>query len=241
MLPDGLSDAVVGGITRSGSPGSYSYTVKPGFANKPVVYVSFWDALRFANWLDNGQGSGDTETGAYTLTPEAIAGNSVLRNPDADTFLPDVDEWYKAAYYAGGGVYFGFPTGTNTATGCVLPVADTGNSANCDGVVGGLTDVGAYPLSESPFGTFDQGGNASEWIESDETEPDSERPFRGGDWDRGPGELGSSASSAGDPMFSFDIVGFRVASRLPEPGAAWPAIASLAALAALARRRQRAR
>jgi hypothetical protein len=59
------SNALVGGITRSGSDGSYTYTAKAGFENKPVTYVSFWDALRFANWLNNGQGGGDTETGAY--------------------------------------------------------------------------------------------------------------------------------------------------------------------------------
>ena len=33
----------------------------------PVNYVDFYDALRFANWMNNGQGNGDTETGAYTL------------------------------------------------------------------------------------------------------------------------------------------------------------------------------
>ena len=56
-----------GGITRSGSSGSYTYAVKPGFADKPVNFVSFYDTLRFTNWLNNGQGSADTETGAYTL------------------------------------------------------------------------------------------------------------------------------------------------------------------------------
>ena len=61
------SDATFGGITRSGVSGSYTYTAKLGFENKPVIYVSFYDALRFSNWLNNGQGSGDTETGAYTL------------------------------------------------------------------------------------------------------------------------------------------------------------------------------
>ena len=49
-----------GAITRSGSPGSYAY----GFASEPVNYVSFHDALRFVNWLHNGQGRGDTEAGA---------------------------------------------------------------------------------------------------------------------------------------------------------------------------------
>ena len=54
-------------IRRDGSSGSYTYTVASDWANRPVNYVSFWDACRFANWLHNGQGNGDTETGAYTL------------------------------------------------------------------------------------------------------------------------------------------------------------------------------
>ena len=59
-----------GGITRSGSgtiPDPYIYSVKadavgqgPGgsdyaYADKPVVYVSWGDAARFSNWLNNGQ------------------------------------------------------------------------------------------------------------------------------------------------------------------------------------------
>ena len=59
--------ATWGGITRSGSAGSYTYSAIPGRENAPVVLVSYFDALRFTNWLHNGQGDGDTETGAYTL------------------------------------------------------------------------------------------------------------------------------------------------------------------------------
>ena len=54
-----------GGIVRSGVSGGYSYSVKAGFDDKPVNFVSFYDALRFTNWMNNGQGGGDTETGAY--------------------------------------------------------------------------------------------------------------------------------------------------------------------------------
>ncbi len=46
------------GITRSGSAGSYNYGVTGGLGNRPVVYVSWFDAARFTNWLGNGQGSG---------------------------------------------------------------------------------------------------------------------------------------------------------------------------------------
>ena len=45
-------------ISRSGVNGSYSYSVDVGQENKPVVYVNFYDASRFANWLMNGQPAG---------------------------------------------------------------------------------------------------------------------------------------------------------------------------------------
>ena len=67
-----------------------------------MSYVSCFDALRFANWLHNGQGSSDTENGAYTLlggTPMPTNGASVTRKPAATLVLPSEDEWYKAAYF----------------------------------------------------------------------------------------------------------------------------------------------
>ena len=53
-------------IQRSGSPGSYSYLVDANGdgiedadrVNRPVNYVSWGDAARFANWLHNGQPTG---------------------------------------------------------------------------------------------------------------------------------------------------------------------------------------
>ena len=92
-----------GGITRSGSSGSYTYSAIADWENMPVNYVSFWDALRFANWLHNGQPTGaqddsTTEDGAYTLTP-GHREQSRQRNAGARVFLPSEDEWYKAAYY----------------------------------------------------------------------------------------------------------------------------------------------
>jgi len=42
----------------------YQYRVAGEWANRPVNWVSWGDAARFANWLHNGQDDGDTETGA---------------------------------------------------------------------------------------------------------------------------------------------------------------------------------
>ena len=65
--------------------------------------MTFWDTLRFANWLDNGQpkgaeGPGTTETGTYTLTPTGIANDTVTRNANYTWAVTSENEWYKAAY-----------------------------------------------------------------------------------------------------------------------------------------------
>jgi ELWxxDGT repeat protein len=62
------------GIQRTGSSGSYVYSTVAGQEDQPVSFVSFYDALRFINWLHNDQPDGPqdattTEDGAYTITP----------------------------------------------------------------------------------------------------------------------------------------------------------------------------
>ena len=82
--------------------------------NKPVNFVSFYDALRFCNWIHNGQAEGGqdvstTEIGAYMLTGGATVVDCVpgqeppqVHCPDAGVWIPTEDEWYKACYYKGG-------------------------------------------------------------------------------------------------------------------------------------------
>jgi len=72
-----MADTRWSGITRTGSSGSHSYSVAEAFVNRPVNHVNFWDACRFANWLNTGS----TETGAYTLTADGIANNTITRSP----------------------------------------------------------------------------------------------------------------------------------------------------------------
>jgi len=213
-----MSTPGYGGIYMVSSNASGSkYVVDSGLANAPVVYVTFYDSLRFANWLNNGQGSGSTETGAYTLlggTPTPSNGTTVTRNPGAVVALPSLNEWYKAAYYnPSSASYFAYPAGSSTPTTCAAPGA-TPNTANCNNVVGHVITVGAYTGSASPYGAYDMGGNAFQWNEW----ADSSGTYRGlwgAGWDN---PVIYSASSAPD----FDLAtlevssyGFRVVNLVP--------------------------
>ncbi|HEY4761189.1 MAG TPA: SUMF1/EgtB/PvdO family nonheme iron enzyme [Thermoguttaceae bacterium] len=218
-----------GGIARSGlgTPSDpYVYSAKGGDANwdnRPVNVVSFWDAARFANWLHNGQGNGDTESGAYIN----IGNQSMFaRLSGAMYFIPTENEWYKAAYHKNDGVtgnYFDYPTGSDSEPSNDLLTPDGGNNANFNQgdyygyTIGSpyyMTNVGEFENSESPYGTFDQGGNLWEWNEMVITS--SSRGLRGGDWAGSSNFLAASYRSD-SPLEGSSLVGFRVAS-VPEPG-----------------------
>jgi formylglycine-generating enzyme required for sulfatase activity len=212
----------INGISRSGSSGSYSYAVNPGSANKPITYVSWFDAARFCNWLHNGQGNGSSETGAYTLNG-AMSGIYTV-NAGARAWIPSEDEWYKAAYYdASKGGYWLYPTQSNSVFGNTIGNANSANYFDGDYVGSGtstrpssnaLTDVGAYGAnSDSFFGTNDQGGNVLEWTDA---MTGSSRGLRGGSWDNGRTNMASSSRNYQTASLANSFVGFRVAS-VPEP------------------------
>jgi len=56
VLPLGSPGNTCDPILRTGFSGSYIYTAVAGRENEPVVFVSFFDAARFANWMHKGQG-----------------------------------------------------------------------------------------------------------------------------------------------------------------------------------------
>ena len=234
LYNSGMSNISYGsGIARSGISGGYTYTVDADFVNRPVNYVSWGDSARFANWLHNGQlagaqGLSTTEDGAYYLngatTDAALM--AVSREADWKWAVTSEDEWYKAAYHdktAGlAATYFDYPTGTNSFPG--RDMADvSGNNANY------YTGSGAYPIdsgkyttlvgefqnSDSPYGTFDQGGNV--WDRNESVLYGLERGARGGPFNSYLVSLLASARNSISPTYEYYDAGFRVAS-VPEPG-----------------------
>ncbi len=78
-----------------------TFTPREGFENEPVFLSDPLNAARFVNWLHNGQGEGDTETGAYSISRDLdvmMGYDTIERQPNAKWALPSVDEWYKAFY-----------------------------------------------------------------------------------------------------------------------------------------------
>jgi len=225
------------GISRAGSSGSYSYSVNTGFGDKPVNFVSFWDAARFSNWLTNGQGNGDTESGMYNLDGVTAPSNaSVTRQLDFSSgqngvAIASEDEWYKAAYYKGGSTtagYWLYPTQSDPIT-----TAD----ANYGGST--VTDVGFYSGAASHYGTFDQGGNVWEW--NDAITSTSNRGLRGGSFFNGDSTLQSSFRNGSNPTNEGSDIGFRVSSlaSIPEPATYTAIFGCLALAIAIVRRKGR--
>lgn len=240
-------------IQRSGTSGSYTYSVVDDWANRPVNYVSYWDSCRFANWLHNGQpsgaqGAGTTETGAYTLGGYTSQdGHEIQRSPGWNWAVTSEDEWYKAAYHKNDGVtgnYWDYPTSTSAVPSNDLIDPDPGSNATFydSGYTIGSpyyrTRVGAHEDSNSPYGTFDQGGNVWEWNESVVYEGSgySYRGLRGGSFQGSDDFLHASRRSydVDYPTLEYSNIGFRV-SEFPEPTSL--ALLTLGALDVVRRRR----
>ena len=246
----------VAGISRTGGAGTFVYSVMDNggsSANRPITYVNWFDAARFANWMANGQPIGaqsatTTENGAYNLNG-AVTGNTPAKNTTnpntsaAPTFyIPTENEWYKAAYYqptASGGPsdgYWAYATKSDTAPGNVIgPSANQANyrvasvysvtqSTSYSSSQNYLTNVGAFSSSASYYGTFDQTGNVFQWNDLDGGSGSS-RGLRGGGWEGDDSNLATSSyrSTGTSPAFGGVIIGFRLAG--PANSSAVPEIA----------------
>jgi len=216
-----MNTALNGGIVRSGTSGAYAYSVKSGMGNYPVVYVSWFDAARYVNWLSNGSPTGaqdktTTEDGAYALNG-AVSGAGIARNAtnpnnkqEPKYWLLNEGEWYTSAYLKPSKVtsvgFWSYPTQRDSAPD--LTLSDARNLANCENIFDGPTEAGFFGESYGPFGTLDQGGNVREWTES--VDSGQYRIIRGGSWADSAEAMKASESDVSDPTLEDDMTGFRI-------------------------------
>jgi len=203
LYNENMNKGVCGGIEKHKLDNEFKYTVKAGWENRPVVYIGFYELARYANWLhygcpDSGKSQlhtteGTSQSGAYDTSDfESVRKgfkpaykNFGKRNQGALYWIPNEDEWYKAAYYdptiIGNRKYYDYPTRSSTPP----------SSSEANYLVGDSLSIGSpyfvalvsqFENSSSFFGTQQQGGNVWEWIESWQYGQVGVRGLKGGSW-----------------------------------------------------------
>ncbi|HUG26027.1 formylglycine-generating enzyme family protein [Piscinibacter sp.] len=169
-----------GGISRSNAGPVASYSVKKGYEDLPVTFVSWFDAARYANWLHYGRpttgtsGIGSTEgtatQGAYD-TSGFHAAKPSRRNREARYFIPTCGEWLYAGFYDPATKAMTRYAGGNSLpdAGPPHPAARTANYYSTGWALPypHLASVRDYRNNASAFGTLNQAGNVMEWVETD--------------------------------------------------------------------------
>lgn len=222
------TDLNVAGLSRTGTgteASPYAYTAI-GDPAKPIAYVTWFNAARFANWIHNGaKETSDIENGAYPLNG-ALSG-IIAKNPTAIWWIPSEDEWFKAAYYKGGGVsagYWRYPTQSddfpgnssstesNHANFLRNSTFSVTQSSTLDTNQNYLTAGATFSNAPSAYGTFDQGGNLDEWTDGLATTTfGTARITRGGAWNSGGLNNDASPTSTALPNDRTNKIGFRLA------------------------------
>jgi len=220
----------------TGSEYGYSeefYSYGTGTTTVPTNNVSWYEAAQFVNWLNTStghqaaykftgtQGSDNYPFVVWSETDNGYDASNPYRNQNAFYFLPNENEWVKAAYWNGTSLQ----TYATKSGESLIQGHGTGTGWNYyDG--GFATDpLGPWTVgsgSQELNGTYDMMGNNWEWMESPWDDPafgaGSSRGLRGGDFANYSSNLQSSYREFGHPTDERSDVGFRVASRVPEPG-----------------------
>ncbi len=231
-----------GGISFvSGNAAGGKYVVKANMGDKPVNYVSWFDAARVANWLHNGAqtygasvatAAAPQNTGAYSLST-ATSGRLPSKNAGAKFSIATENEWYKAAFYNVRGSsrwYADYATRSSSAPTTVTASATgvgsagaTGNYANFasaadwNGQDGNVTTVGTNG-GPSGYGTFDQFGNVYEWVD-DASADRLVSGIRGGGYSSGSSSSKERVTFIDSAGLEAAWLGFRLAGSAVAPDA----------------------
>ena len=229
--------------------------------DKPAANITWNEAARFVNWLNTSTGNqpaykfavGSDINANIDLWAPGEAGydsSNRYRNSLAKYFLPNSNEWYKAAYYnPSNSTYYDFANGSDTA-----PLSVTGGTSDNTAVYQAddlsFTQTGPADVTNagglSPYGVMGLNGNIREWEESSfdllNSAGSSNRARRGGSFGSFSFDLKSSSRITGAPNNTGNITGFRVAglpSSAPVPEPTSMAIFGLGAMGMAYRARRR--
>ncbi len=209
----------------AGQPLGLNVDVERG-PQKPATGLSWFDAARFVNWLNEEQGDPaaykfDAQNQFQLWAPGDVGydPDNPFRNTRARYFMPSADEWHKAAYYDPvNDRYWLYPYGSDDPPIAVASSTDPGTAVyNQDGPA----DV-QLAGGENLFGLVGMAGNVSDW---EETSADlmndnavANRGVSGGSWIF---TINATAFSSAFRNSAFvhanqSRIGIRVAS-IPEP------------------------
>jgi formylglycine-generating enzyme required for sulfatase activity len=170
-----------------------------GRADRPVINVSYWDAVDYANWLSE-------RTGQICRLPTEAEWEYACRAGTTTPFWTGETLTTEQANYDGESAYGSGPKGVYRDQ---------------------TTPVRLFP--PNPWGLHDMHGNVCEWCASaydadytgrewhdasrDRTN-DGPRSLRGGAWNIGPAWVRSAYRTRSAPTYRYNVTGFRLARSL---------------------------
>jgi formylglycine-generating enzyme required for sulfatase activity len=139
-------------VERSDYDTSHENTLR-GAANHPVVYISWYDALEYCNWLDRTLKVLSLQKVKDVQDKDQLAFWQGLVENRTHVTLPSEAEWEKAARGSDGRIY---PWGENFDP----------NKTNAEDTIRSPSAVGCFPSGAGPYDILDMSGNVFEWTRS---------------------------------------------------------------------------
>lgn len=247
-----------GGFVQDSSytgPGRKYKLETPSSGAWPVVGISWRNAARYCNWLQNGKSptlaalaSGAYDASTFGTDSDGKVTDAPTHLPGAQYWIPTLDEWMKAAHFdpqrygPGQPGYWNYVNSTDLPLVPGLPGVGQTSAGFSTNEEARQIPLGAYADQVSPWGLLDLSGGGEEWTETSLRADDRKDRWYDG---RAFGEFGDlpwdvdSIELAGATLATINggDSTFRIVSAVPAPSGVVAFM--IPALLAVTRRRKR--